>query len=65
MKITIEIDCDNAAFEDGHGGMLEASSILGRASKILLFSGPLQSKLGRTVLLDSNGNTVGHCTVSD
>ena len=50
-KYLIEIDCDNAAFEDNIEG--ELSIILRRAS-VKLSNGELDFKLR-----DSNGNTVG------
>lgn len=50
-KYLIEIDCDNAAFEDNLEG--ELSIILRRAS-VKLSNGELDFKLR-----DSNGNTVG------
>lgn len=51
-KYLIEIDCDNAAFEDENLGW-ELSGILRRAS-VKLSNGELDFKLR-----DSNGNTVG------
>jgi len=55
MKFTLEIDCDNAAFED-NGRETEVSSILYRLSQRLQLSAGGHAPY---FLYDSNGNTVG------
>lgn len=60
MKIHIEINAENAAFEDNGFGR-EASIILRKAIEKLA---DMQSCAPRDVLLfDSNGNRVGRCQV--
>ena len=57
MQLTVEIDCDNAAFADGAHGV-ELAFILEKLAKELAdgyFAEPGQSKK----LYDSNGNRVG------
>ena len=58
MKIKIEIDCDNAAFEDYPEG--ELCYILKHLARKVKFVNSLQD----IPLLDSNGNSVGSFTVS-
>ena len=65
MKITIEINCDNAAFGDGNA-WYEVKSILAKASAAFDV-GDRESlpDADGTRLRDSNGNTVGGITVTD
>lgn len=61
MKITIEIDCGNAAFDEDAGGPgEEVSRILNKAAKRLREHGP--HSFG---LMDFNGNNVGSVSVED
>lgn len=55
MKLTITIESNNAAFDDGAGGRLEAGSILADIADRLRLM-PLDSVFP---LRDSNGNKVG------
>jgi len=57
MTLRIEIDMDNAAFED-NGYQYEVASILERVPRVF-DDGP------RINLRDSNGNTVGFAEVSE
>ena len=63
MKVRIEFDTDNAAFEDGFG--YELAKVLGQASDKVIrqmsrCDGCVCDAPERDdVLLDSNGNTVG------
>jgi hypothetical protein len=59
MKLTIELDLDNAAFEDAP--MTEAARILRRLATTLESYGPEHDSR----LLDRNGNTVGYAKVTD
>ncbi len=56
MKIVIEINCDNAAFEDDFEG--EVERILKQVNPNLVFHRPI-------VLYDVNGNSVGSATMTD
>lgn len=58
MKLKIEIDMDNAAFEEFPVGEVEA--ILRKAVSLLYFDGSKEV----VVLRDRNGNTVGKATVT-
>jgi len=61
MKLTLEINMDNAAFEDAPGQ--EAARILHKiACKIQDWPGANEFNLR---LSDLNGNKVGHVTVSN
>ena len=59
MKVTIEIQCDNAAFEDLNG---EVSRILRVLAKRVDTS---PKSLEDMRLMDLNGNKVGQMVVSD
>jgi len=63
-KFTLEIDCDNAAFEGidepGSGALAEVGRILGVESKRLQRA--ITSGKMRRGLMDGNGNTVGSWT---
>ena len=61
MKVSIEFDCDNDAFQ---GRMLqgEVLKILYQAQKKI---GEMYPKDGAAKLLDSNGNTVGKVVLTD
>lgn len=63
-KFTLEIDCDNAAFEDigeaQSGALAEVGRILGVASKKLQRA-TTTGKM-RQGLMDGNGNSVGSWT---
>lgn len=62
MNITIEINCDNAAFEDDAGR--EVARILADlASKLPRLRNP--AKWDGLTLCDINGNTVGKVTVEE
>lgn len=63
MKITIEINCDNAAFEDDAGG--EIARILNSiASEAQEFYHPTNNRMC-PVVRDINGNKVGTVTVEE
>ena len=58
MKVTLEIRCDNAAFnEGGYGPGYEVARILER------LAGEVRDYLGDNVLMDGNGNRVGYFAV--
>lgn len=59
MKVRIEIDCDNAAFENA--GM-EVSRILTKLAN-LIYGDELDSGWTQA-LIDINGNVVGQCKVT-
>ena len=59
MKLTITINMDNSAFDDGNSGGDEAARILTELSEIFQDDGPRDLQI-----LDSNGNTVGKAQVS-
>jgi hypothetical protein len=59
MKLTLEINMDNAAFEDSPGQ--EAARILRLAARKV--EGAEAQDIGSFPLLDSNGNKVGRVTV--
>ena len=61
MRITIEINCDNAAFEDDPAQ--EVKRILSNLS--LRFDEMFTLPVGLIPLLDTNGNTVGSAEMSD
>jgi hypothetical protein len=61
MKLTIEIDLDNAAFEDNGWG--EIVYCLSQVTRKLNFRGRIVADDCK--ILDTNGNTVGTATVSD
>lgn len=56
MKLSITIECDNAAFEDAGIGNECASILSGLARRLQGCSIPFQSPIRLT---DSNGNAVG------
>jgi hypothetical protein len=56
MKMTVEIEMDNAAFEDNQGG--EAARILRAVASDVQDSPTLSGTVGG-VLRDANGNAVG------
>ncbi len=56
MKVSIEINCDNAAFEDDRAG--EISRILKDLSKQFEEQTNPYKKI-----YDVNGNPVGHCDI--
>ena len=58
MKVKIEIECSNAAFDDLPG--VEVSRILEDLAENINFSG-----LEDGSIHDINGNTVGHIQVED
>lgn len=62
MKLTVTIEMDNAAFEDGNGGMTEAAYILERLATRLENEG---DSFSGALLKDENGNTVGSAGVSN
>jgi hypothetical protein len=63
MKCRIEINMDNAAFEDaGHGN--ELARILQNAARTVTGSSG-DDALGSWRLRDINGNPVGHITISE
>ena len=55
MKVTIEINMDNAAFDDGHNGRSEVARILRR-----LADDVLRRSCTDMTIRDINGNSVGH-----
>ncbi len=60
MKFKLEIDCDNAAFEDDLSG--ELATILDTVSNMVMgwrSHGSIGEPIGPFPLRDSNGNTVG------
>ena len=57
MKIKIEIDLNNAAFQPGPG--MELSRILGNLADRIQFWSDAGKILDPFKLTDSNGNTVG------
>jgi hypothetical protein len=59
MKLTITIQMDNEAFDDGNEGRTEAARILRDVAKHLE-----QGDDGRR-LMDSNGNHVGRFEITD
>jgi hypothetical protein len=61
MTFTLEIACDNAAFEGGHS--VEIARILNRLAKQL--SGEELHVGDEIKLRDANGNTVGQATLID
>ena len=61
MKLTIEIEMDNAAFEDGNG--TEAARILTRLAEKLADRGSVE--YDDWTLFDVNGNVVGLAKVDD
>ncbi len=62
MKLKIEIDLDNAAFEDDAG--LEVGGLLHRVARKAESAGQdLLDPLWRCAIMDSNGNKVGEATV--
>jgi hypothetical protein len=63
MKLRIEIDMDNAAFAEISPGH-EAARVLERAARIAAET-PALDPLGSWRLRDSNGNQVGHLTISE
>ena len=58
MKINIEIDLDNAAFEDGNNGAEELHRILDK----MVYRVAAGWQGGK--LIDVNGNTVGHWKIT-
>ena len=58
MTITIRLKTDNAAFEDDRGA--EVARIVLEAVVPMLEHG----ELGKSLLYDANGNTVGSVTVT-
>jgi len=58
MQIKIEIDLDNAAFDDGNNGATELNRLLGTIPFRVAF-GWQGGKL-----IDFNGNTVGHWQIT-
>lgn len=61
MKVTITIDCDNAAFEDGAGR--EVVRILKRLIKRIEEDGSAVDDWFGVALMDVNGNKVGKMEV--
>jgi len=61
MKITIEINMDNAAFEDNPD---EVPNILTRIGNAWRFGGAGYSDFDRPIM-DSNGNKVGKVQVTE
>ena len=59
MKLTLTLDMDNAAFEDSPGQ--EAARLLRSAARKV--EGCEPGDQDSFMLLDSNGNRVGHVTV--
>ena len=59
MKLTITINMDNSAFDDGNSGGDEVSRILFDLADSFQDDGPRDLPI-----LDSNGNTVGKAQVS-
>lgn len=60
MRMTLEIDMDNAAFEDYPAS--EAARILRDAARRIEDGGEVNRNL---ILRDVNGNAVGHCAISE
>lgn len=60
MKVTIEIQCDNAAFDDGPAGS-EVGRILHKLANKLHSADLEEGEFTR--LMDYNGNHVGQMTV--
>jgi len=61
MKLTLEIEMDNAAFEDMPG--IEAARILRIAARKI--EGAEPTDRASFPLMDSNGNRVGQVSVED
>jgi hypothetical protein len=59
MKFTVEVNCDNAAFED-EGPVHEIRRILQALAKTVVYYGH-----GQGSLLDINGNIVGRYTFTE
>ena len=66
MKLTIEIDCDNAAFATDEGVDLPSLIAINREVERILpkVTRGLREGSYSGVLLDSNGNTVGGWTLA-
>jgi len=64
MKILIEIDTGNAAFED-YGPAFEAARILGEAAETVGRRGCLPAPDSAWPLLDANGNVVGRISTRE
>lgn len=61
MKLTIKINLDNAAFEDGDG--VEIARILGDLAERLPF--PTRKTNGALQIHDSNGNHCGTAEITE
>lgn len=61
MKVRIEFDCDNAAFED-NGFIREARNVLHEAGN-RLYELRNHRRGGEAPLFDSNGNSIGTVTL--
>ena len=61
MTLVIKIKMDNAAFDDGAEGMLEAKSILSKILERMEDGDSWDDHEG--ALMDTNGNTVGRMEV--
>jgi len=64
MKISIEINCDNAAFEGDLLAMEIASICAQAARKAVVLGRPPGSQSRREPLRDSNGNACGYVLVN-
>lgn len=60
MKIRIEFDCDNAAFDEVP--LVEAQRIIRQAERKLALLDPFGDSIG---LFDSNGNRIGNLKILD
>lgn len=63
MKCYINIDMDNAAFDDGKNGGVELERILHNLCWRIRGQGKLEEPLFE--LSDINGNTVGTCEIKE
>lgn len=61
MKLRIEVDLDNAAFQDDAEGEYERI-FADVASRLPV---PVRDTNGRLTLRDSNGNIVGHAEITN
>ncbi len=59
MKLTLKLEMDNAAFDDGADGRMEAARILRRAVTWLEENSPTKFSL-----YDINGNRVGELKIA-
>jgi hypothetical protein len=59
MKLSIEIELDNDVFTEPHYRKFELNNILNELCDKVYYA-----RYGKRKIMDSNGNTVGHFTLS-